>query len=92
MPRPRYSQNHKGRRKRSTGLLSSEGISIYQNSPGKRGRIVHIPKTVHRSSLLDNTQHSLVGTLEEGNLKSDKKEDDGEISESGWSSESDSHV
>lgn len=83
MPATLPSQNHKGRRKRSTSHLSPEGISIRRNSPGKRGRIVHFPRTVHRSSLLDNTQHSLVGTLDEGNSKPDKKEGDGEISESG---------
>jgi len=93
MPATLPSQNHKGRRKRSTSLLSPEEISIRRNSPGKHGRIVHFPRTVHRSSLLDNTQHSLGGTLDEGNLISDtKKESDGEISESGWSSESNSHV
>ena len=89
-----HSPTDKGRRKRTTSILSPEGITIRRSSPGKRGRVIHFPKSIgRRPSLLDNTQDSIDGGIEKSLSElGEKKVDDDNISESGWISEGDSDV
>lgn len=82
----------KGPRKRTTSILSPEGVTIRRNIPGKRGRAIHYgQKQRHRVDSTEMSQgilHSKEGEFlepgkdEEKGLDDDKKDE----SESGWSS------